>query len=317
MPFWLDKFGLVFLSIYLEALPFLLLGCFVSAVIHVFASENSLLRFLPRNKWLGIISASFLGLIFPVCDCGIYPVARKLIEKKVPIHIVITWMLAAPIVNPIVIFSTYYAFRNQFDYVVLRIGLGLLIACLIGFIFSLSKNKHILKNIRQAGNAADCSTAEDESHHECERLCHSSHSSKRNEPSLFLCWIEVINQTSHEFYEMGKFFLFGAVCSAAIQAFIPRVFLLSLGQHAVISVLVMIVLTFFLSICSEADAFIARTFLGQFSQGSIIAFLLFGPMMDLKNLLYLGKSFKMKFVFFLFSLIFLFCAGAGILLNYR
>ena len=100
----------LFLSVILESLPFLLIGAFFSAVIEVFISEETIARFLPKRTLPGLIAAAFMGMIFPICECGIVMVASRLIRKGVPLHIAITFMLAAPVINPVALVSTIMAF---------------------------------------------------------------------------------------------------------------------------------------------------------------------------------------------------------------
>jgi uncharacterized membrane protein YraQ (UPF0718 family) len=102
----------IFLSIILEAIPFILLGVFVSAIIQSFVSENVIRRVLPRNAYLALIPAALLGIIFPICECAIVPVVRRLIKKGMPSHVGVVFMLSAPILNPVVYASTYFAFKS-------------------------------------------------------------------------------------------------------------------------------------------------------------------------------------------------------------
>lgn len=110
----------LFLGILLEALPFILLGSIIAAAISLFISDSLLYRFIPKNRLSGLIAASLMGLIFPVCDCTIIPVMRRLIRKGLPPSLGVTFMCAVPIVNPAVILSTYWAFTNQVQILWLR-----------------------------------------------------------------------------------------------------------------------------------------------------------------------------------------------------
>lgn len=309
MSVWFDQFRIIFLSVYLEALPFLLFGCFVSALLHAFVRDEFLLKLIPKNRWVAMTVASLVGFVFPVCDCGIYPVARKLIQKKVPLYFVVTWMLSAPIVNPVVILSTWYAFYNQPVCVVFRIVGGFLVAFTTGIIFSRMGKIPVLKKNKEDQKKDLSSRAEACTCHSCGEY------DKNRKLSGVEKWVNVFNQTGREFYDVGKYFIFGAICTAVIQTFFPKMFLISVGSHPVASVLSLAVLAFLLSLCSEADAFIARTFLGQFSYGSVIAFMLFGPVMDLKNFLFLSASFRKRFVWLLFAVTFILCIAIGVLIN--
>jgi uncharacterized protein len=130
----------LFLSLMVEAIPFLLLGVFFSGVLTFFISERQLLRWIPKNPFLGSLFGSCVGFLFPVCECGNVPVARRLLVQGAPPSVAIGFLLAAPTINPIVFWATWTAFRDQPEIVFLRIGLSLMIATLMGWIFSFQKD---------------------------------------------------------------------------------------------------------------------------------------------------------------------------------
>ena len=121
----------IFLSVILEAIPFILLGVFVSAIIQSFVSENTIRKLLPRNAYLAVIPAAFLGIIFPICECAIIPVVRRLIKKGMPSHVGVVFMLSAPIINPVVYASTYFAFKSTPYIANARMLVGLISSILI------------------------------------------------------------------------------------------------------------------------------------------------------------------------------------------
>jgi uncharacterized protein len=293
-----QNFSVIFISIILEALPFVMIGVLISALIQVLVSENTIARLMPKNKFLGILIASLSGFIFPICECAVIPIGRRLIKKGVPVNMAVAFMLSVPIVNPIVLLSTYYAFHGR-PYVVLIRGIGgFIIALTVGSIMgALEMNKSCLKP----------------SYIEYENICSCGYNhSYKKQDSRFM---EILYHTNTELYDIGKFLIFGAFISAAFQALIPREQILHLGQNSAISIIVMLLFAFLISLCSEADAFIASTFIGQFSMGSILAFLLLGPMIDIKNTLMLSYSFKKGFIAKLLILIFIFCFAAGYIIN--
>lgn len=294
----IQNFSVIFISIILEAMPFIMLGAFVSALIQVFISENTIARFLPKNKLLGIFAAALSGLIFPVCECAVIPIGRRLIKKGVPLNMAVAFMLAVPIVNPIVLLSTYYAFHAKPSMVLIRGGFGLLIAVSIGLIIGM------LEGRRSPLKA---------SYIEYEGLCACGydHTYKKKQSKF----MEIIHHTNSELYDIGKFLILGALISAFFQTVISREYILLVGQHPVYSIAAMMIFAFLISLCSEADAFIASTFAGQFSYGGITAFLLLGPMIDIKNALMLSGSFKKGFIIKLIILIFAMCFVAGSIIN--
>lgn len=294
----IQNFSVIFISIVLEALPFILLGAIISAMIQVFISENTIAKILPRNKFLGVLVASLSGLIFPVCECAVIPIARRLIKKGVPLNMAVAFMLAVPIVNPVVLLSTYYAFHAQPYMVAVRGGFGLIIAISIGLLSeTLQHGKDPLKlSFIESGSTCSCGY---------------DHSYKKRQSKL----MDIIYHTNAELYDIGKFLIMGAFISAFFQSVISRDHVLILGQHPIYSVIAMMLFAYLISLCSEADAFIASTFLGQFTQGAIVSFLILGPMIDVKNTLMLSYSFKKSFIIKLISLIFILCFIAGCIIN--
>lgn len=294
---YFNSFSAVFISIILEAIPFILLGSFISAIIQVFVSESTIQKLIPKNKFIAIITASLLGFLIPICECGIIPVVRRLIKKGVPSYVAITFMLACPIVNPVVILSTYNAFYDMKGMVVLRVGFGLIISILIGVLiwYLEGDNRVVLDSNNHCHHNHHCGCGH--SHH---------HSSKI---------YEILDHTSHEFLDIGKFLIFGALISAIMQTTSVRTSMLGYSTDSFLSVLTMGIFAYVISLCSEADAFIARTFVSQFTTGSLVTFLILGPMIDIKNTLVLFSSFKKRFAIELILLIFLICLLVGTFIN--
>ncbi|MDI1312346.1 permease, partial [Prosthecobacter sp.] len=103
---------MAFLSIVFEGAPYILIGTVFSGIIDAFLPAKLLDRVLPKSKVLATLIAGFLGLIFPVCECAVVPVIRRLVQKGLPLSCAVTYMLAAPIMNPIVALSTMTAFKE-------------------------------------------------------------------------------------------------------------------------------------------------------------------------------------------------------------
>lgn len=112
----------IFISILIEAIPFVLIGVFISGLIQMFVTEEMMAKIIPKNRFLAVLSGTFAGVLFPACECGIVPIARRLLLKGVPLHAAVAFMLTAPIINPIVLFSTFIAFGNKWDVVFYRGG---------------------------------------------------------------------------------------------------------------------------------------------------------------------------------------------------
>jgi uncharacterized protein len=270
----------VFLSILIEAVPFILLGVFVSALIQTFITEEHIRKLIPKNPYAGIGAVMSLGVIFPVCECAIIPVVRRLIKKGMPLHLGVVFLLTVPIVNPVVILSTYYAFRTNMTVVYGRVGLALAVAVVIGIIiYRLFRNQNQLKS----------------------EIQHGAHDHSHGMPASR--WKQTVYHASDEFFDTGKFLILGAFLASMFQVFLDRKDLLALGSNEWMSTGLMMGLAFLLSICSEADAFIAASFGSTFTVGSIIAFLVYGPMLDVKNMFMMFAYFKTRFVFVLMGLI--------------
>ncbi|MFZ5351698.1 MAG: permease [Bacillota bacterium] len=321
----MQNFSTIFISIIVEALPFILIGVLVSSIIQVFISEEHIKKLIPKRKFLGVAAASLMGFVFPVCECGIIPVARRLIKKGVPAYMGITFLLAAPIVNPVVIASTYYAFAGRVEMVYARVLGALFIAITVGIIF-LFMNKDVdpLKADIDTTISCGCASHEHEQNCSCKNYehfkqeiedeellellkseydtlcndnkleaCCSAHADKKVKPAAIMK--SIIEHSIEEFFEMGRFLIFGAALAASVQVIIPRSTVLAFAEGRFLSIFIMMALAYVLSLCSEADAFVARSFGFSFSNSSILSFLVFGPMLDIKNTAMLFGSFKVRF----------------------
>ncbi len=277
---WLQALNTVFISILIQAFPFVLFGVIVSSILQVFVSNETIVKFFPRKKALGFVVALLAGFLFPVCDCAIVPVAARLVKKGVPLPTAVTFMLAAPIVNPLVIASTLYAFPGQPSIAFFRIYLGLTVAFAVGltFLFFLEKKPVVLNGLEYVP-------------------CQCGYCGESSIPKGFLGKMDaVFRHAGTEFFEVGRFLIMGAFLSSIVQTLIPKDILSNIGGGYVVSLIIMMVSAFVLSICSTSDAFIARTFVNQFPMGSVMGFMVLGPMVDIKNLLMLLGNFKKRFV---------------------
>lgn len=269
----------IFISILIEAIPFILIGVILSGIIQMFVSEEMIARIMPKNRFLAVLFGALAGVLFPACECGIIPITRRLLLKGVPLHAGVAFMLTAPIINPIVLFSTYIAFGNRWSVVFYRGGLALAVSLIIGVILSYQfKDTQLLK-------------PDEPGHH------HHHHG------TLLQKLVGTLRHAIDEFFSVGKYLIIGAFIAAAMQTYVKTSTLLAIGQNDVSSSLVMMGLAFVLSLCSEVDAFIASSFSSTFSLGSLIAFLVFGAMVDIKNLLMMLAAFKKRFVFLLITYI--------------
>lgn len=278
----------IFLSILLQAFPFMLLGIVISSILHVFISGNFIVKVFPSRHGLGFLTAVFGGLVFPVCECASVPVLSGLIKKGVIMPIAVTFMLAAPILNPISIMSTLYAFPEYPMSAVYRIILGIVTAASIGILLLFyPKNEYLKKDIEN-DNHCSCGC-------NCEDSCSTSHGSGQR--SFIENLKEMFLHSGAEFFNVGPYFILGALVTSLIRAGVPSNFFIQFNEfNSLGGILIMMLFAFIFSACSTSDAFIARSFYGTFSLFSIMGFLVYGPMMDIKNIFMLLSIFKKRFV---------------------
>ena len=288
----------------------MLLGALLSSALYAFVPDRLLIKIFPKKYGIGFLTALFAGALFPVCECAAVPLMRSLIKKGVAMPIAVTFMLASPIVNPISIVSTLYAFPQQPSVAFYRLGFGLLIACAIGLLLLLYPEEKYLKEDFDREPAAQSHSLGDAA--AAFRLATGrSAQNSRSEPQsdnfdgitaeskvhrLQAKVYALLMHTCSEFFTTGPFLILGAFITALIRAAVPQELFSITSGSAAGSLLVMMLFAFVFSACSTSDAFIARSFLNRFPSGSILGFLVYGPMMDIKNLFMLLSLFKKRFV---------------------
>ncbi|MGO3601864.1 MAG: permease [Enterococcus malodoratus] len=288
LPHSVLQMSTIFLSIVIEAIPFVLLGCIISGALQVFLTPERVQKILPKNKFLAILVGSFIGFFFPSCECGIIPIVTQFMRKGVPEHTAFAFMVTAPIINPIVLFSTYIAFGNSMKFALLRAAGSFIVALLIGSWIAYFNRTPILK-------------AELHEHDHGEHQ-HHHHETAEKESFGQQVW-SVLVHSIDEFFDTGRYLIIGALIASGMQVFLPTQFMLQLTSSKIIGILVMLVLAFTMSLCSEADAFVGSSLLSLFGTNAIVAFLVFGPMVDIKNLMMMKRSFHGKFILQLIALI--------------
>ncbi|EOL42278.1 ABC transporter membrane protein [Enterococcus phoeniculicola] len=288
LPHSVLQMSTIFLSIVIEALPFVLLGCLISGALYVFLTPERVQKFLPKNKLLSIAAGCGMGFFFPSCECGIVPIVNQFVKKDVPIYTAFAFMLTAPIINPIVIFSTFIAFGNSFKFALWRILGSFLIALVVGIWLAYFNKTDVLK---QKMNT----TLEEEPPHEHIHVAHA-HTKEESHPRFIHQVAHVFTHGVDEFFDTGRYLVIGALIASAMQTYLPTGWMLTLASTKVLAVLIMLVLAFVLSLCSEADAFIGSSLLSLFGTGPVVGFLVFGPMVDIKNLLMMKRYFSGRFI---------------------
>jgi hypothetical protein len=296
----LSVFATRFLGIFVEAVPFLLLGSITSGLIETFVKSDDIMRILPRNRLGAAIGGAFLGLVFPVCECGVVPVARRLFSKGSPVSLGVAFLLAAPFMNPIVFASTYIAFGVGPVFIG-RIVVTLLVAVIVGTVIgSFAKPRAVLKPIALGGGHDG-----HDGHEHCDH----------EEPAARVKLLGALQIAGDEFFEMGRFLIFGSMLAALMQTLVPQESLLALGTGPILSVVFMQILAYVLSVCSTVDSFLALAFVNTFTTGAIVSFLSFGPMVDIKSTLMFTGVFRRRIVFYLILLPFVINLLAGAVIN--
>lgn len=307
----------LFFSLLVEALPFLLLGVLFSSALLLWVDPEKLVRRLPRHPLAGAVAGAVLGCLLPVCECGNVPVARRLLTQGLPTSVAVGFLLGAPTINPIVLWSTWVAFRDQPLMVWGRMLLTLVVAVVVGWVFSVQRDLRpfLQPAVAQAipvpaprNPARELALVGVPTGHfwavsggktvalETDGWNLSRLLSRRGRWRLV--WVNALT----ELRELGAVLILGTAVAAAVQVLAPREVILSLGQGPVTSVLAMLVLGTVVSICSTVDAFFALSFAGSFTTGALLAFLVFGPMVDLKGVSLLLTVFRPRAVLYLFLL---------------
>jgi uncharacterized protein len=275
--FNLSDFSVAFLSVLLEGVPFILLGTLLSGFIDQFLPARVMTRLLPRNPYLGVVVSALLGIIFPMCECGIIPLIRRLLGKGLPLSNAVAYMLAAPIVNPIVALSTYAAFRGQgaAEMTALRLGLGFVVSVIGGCVIQKLPTEAILRR------------------DVFENLLSSGETNRSGPFGARV--LAALNIAMTDFLDVCVYFTFGVALSAIFSTSVNQDLITPLATNNWLAVGSMMLLAIILALCSTSNAFIAATFVA-FPAVSKLAFLVFGPMFDFKLIFIYSSVFKKRFV---------------------
>lgn len=279
------------LSVLFEALPFVVLGVLLSILVQVWLPPDLIHRALPENAWARRAVLSLLGMFIPVCECGNVPFARGLMMRGLAPAEAMTFLMAAPIVNPIVIFTTHAAFGWDGGILVARLVGGYLVANLIGWLYSKHPDPEAMLTRRFVET--------------CERAAHQPGTPVQRSLAQFLVELRAVMPA----------LVVGSALAGAVQVLIPRDVLLQIGSNPVLSIVAMIALAIVVSICSNVDAFFALSFAATFSSGAIIAFLVVGPLVDIKMLALLRTTFTSRTLAGIVAVVLLSAFALGIGVN--
>ena len=297
----LQTFTTIFLGIFIEAAPFLLAGALASGFVEVFVRPAALARLIPRQPVLAALAGAALGLALPVCECGIVVVVRRLLAKGLPLRVGVAFLLAAPVVNPIVFASTLTAFGPG-RMLLARFALSFIIAAAIALLFGAARAEQVLRAEPPAGSHQH----QHAGHHHHAHDHHHGHDHHDGPEaaagSLASRARAAVSAAADDLFDVGRYLVAGSLLAAALQALVPQQAILEVGSGAVSSVLVLSLLAFVISVCSTVDAFVALSFVGTFTPASILAFLVFGPMVDIKSSLMFSSIFRPRVVVYLILL---------------
>ena len=294
---WQD-FITLSLSILYEATPFLLLGIIISVLVQFYVSSKLFLRLLPKKGMLRRFTLSLLGVFLPVCECGNVPLSRGLMSKGLKPADSLPFLFAAPILTPITIASTAVAFSFDSSIVVFRVIFALLIANIIGWIYSASKRKELITDDFQA-------------------YCEDHKHDKTKKPKLSLeAMRDFASSAIEEVNRLLPALIFGSIQAGVIQTVIPRELLTTVAGEPILAILIMILLAFVVSICASVDAFFALSLSGVFPKSSLVAFLVFGPMIDIKMLSLMKTTYRTHVLVGSTIIVFLGALLAGLVVQY-
>lgn len=302
-----------FVSILLEGAPYILLGTVISGFIDSYLPKNAMDRLLPKNRVLAIFASGLLGAVFPVCECAIVPVIRRLVQKGLPVACAITYMLSAPIINPITVVSTYSAFKGvSMEMTLSRLIMAYMVTVFVGLlVHRIAPNRILSGSIASSLPDKGASAAPEA----------GSSPQRRDDadavPGGRL--IRALRTAQADFLETGMYFVIGVIIAAtfntspALQGVVR-----GFANNDLVAVPGMMVFAFILSLCSTTDAFIIAAD-ASLSLTSKLAFLVYGPMMDVKLVFMYSSVFKKRFVLFmifgLFLLIGLLCIPWSMVLS--
>ena len=280
------------ISLLVESLPFIILGIGLSIVVQVFVPESWLVKWLPRNPFGRRAIVSLFGMFLPVCECGNVPLARGLMGRGYSVGDSVTFLLAAPIVNPVTIITTHQAFGFDDGILVARLVAGYAIANLLGWILSVHPRPEMMLTTKFQRECKLSAT-------------HHDHSRMRRVGEMFVS----------ESTALMPALILGALIAGAIQVGVSRELLITLGTDPIISVFAMLVLAFVISVCANVDAFFILPFAQTFLPGSIVAFLVFGPLIDIKMVALMRTTYTGKTIALIAAVVALCALALGMVMN--
>ena len=303
-PVPLVRIGTGAAGLILQAIPFMLLGAMMSAAVSTFVSADFLTRHIPKSLAGGLAAALVAGLCLPVCDCMVVPTFANLMRKRLPLPCAVTFLCAVPVMNPMAIWSTWFAFTDKPGMVAARAGLGMVVAIVAGVSFAVwpPRSPAVRERPLTIGRSLVC-----------EDCAGATGDSPESPPPVGLCrqprrrgtgrglerFTHFIRHTHDDFMRMMPILLFGTIIASIMRTALSS---LTNGSStlddagAIVLILAAMGLAFLCSLCSTSDAVIAASMIGALPVSAMLAFLVFGPMLDLKNTLMLATECRPRFI---------------------
>lgn len=282
----------IFQGLLIEALPFLFIGVLIAGLARWIAPGGRWLQRLPDQPILAPLSGAALGFALPACECGNVPVARRLLAGGASMGSALGFLFAAPVLNPIVLASTWAAFPDQPWLIAARpLGALLVAVVLSGVLQRLPEGqlleRSLLAERRLSQPLAEASLLERKSG------VLGTPPPPRAEPSR-PSLRTVLEHSTREFLNLAVLLILGSLIAATVQTLLPRSLLLAVGGAPTLSILSLMLMAVVISVCSSVDAFLALGFAAQITPGALLAFLVLGPVVDLKLLGLFGVIMRPK-----------------------
>lgn len=303
----------------LQAVPFTLIGVLVSAAVETWVTEDFIEKHAPKSIANGFLAAILAGVCVPVCDCVVVPTFSRLVARKLPLPCAVTFLCAVPVVNPVSIWATWYAFADVPAVAVTRVALGVGVALLVGvsFVILPVKSQVLRQNVLEKVRAdcVDCAACADFN------KLQSGNSSYKNSSSFKSDIKNSLKTYAHHIYSdfmrLMPIILFGTIVASIIRVWLGVDPASKVNTTTVfVAIPAMMLIAYASSLCSSSDAVIARSLASSLPMSSVIVFLLFGPMLDIKNTLMLVEDCKTGFVLRLIATIVVFCLFAALIVHF-
>jgi uncharacterized protein len=317
--------GLSFVSIILEALPFVMLGSLLGGLFEVFVPREWVVRLLPERKFLAILVAASLGLLLPVCECAVIPFTRRLVRKGVPFSTAVAYLLAGPIVNVLVGSATLMAYAWNWHVLAARMIFGYVVAVSVALVIDRlfpGASALLDPEMKKLPVADACGCGHDHEHehdhhhehdhghdHSHDHHHDHDHGQKLHKPLIWARLAEAINHAGDDFLQVGQFLVLGAFIASICQTVIPRHAFITMAHAPALAIMLMMGLAVVLNLCSGADAFVAASFRSVLPLSAQMGFMVLGPMLDLKlsamYLSFISKKAFISLVILMYSFVFI------------